>query len=249
MSLYNLLFGQNPNSDIILAILKLKESDIERFRDCGFTKDGIYIYTRTGGGNRASYPNKKLVESKYYLNDCDDNCDCTYATYYFSIPEEIKEDVEKFKDFMNKGITGKFIRWICETIEREETEDDKYHRLWEQQRRLISYAKSINICESNGHTVIPLDDETTEKLLKLMEEADGQQLCYSVKPYKIKIEENVKRWEGIDKDRSDLESEMCRVKISFEDKWKIDQGIWKRWKLKFSDKYPKAIKTIEEGIE
>lgn len=249
MSLYNLLFGHNPNSDIILAILELKKSDIERFRNCGFTDDGIYIYTRTGGGNRESYPNEKLINSKYYISDEDEEYDCTYATYYFSIPDEIKEDIEKFKDFMNQGITAKFIKWICKTLEREETENDKYHRLWEQQRKLISYAKSINICESNGHTVIPLDDKTTEKLLEMMEEVDGDQLCYSVKPYKIKIEESVKRWEGIDKDKSDLESEMCRVKISFEDNWEVDEKVWERWKTKFSEKYPKAISKIEKELE
>lgn len=32
MSFYNLLFGVNPHTDIILALIGLKKCDIERFR-------------------------------------------------------------------------------------------------------------------------------------------------------------------------------------------------------------------------
>lgn len=110
MSMYNLLFGRNPNTDVILAILGLKQNDVERFRDCGFLDDGIYIYTRTGGGNREDYPNEKLTGSPYYISDVDDDFDTTYATFYFKFPDEIKDDVEKFKNVRENGITGKLIQ-------------------------------------------------------------------------------------------------------------------------------------------
>jgi len=247
MSLYNLLFGQNPNADIILAILGFKESDIERFRDCGFSDDGIFIYTRTGGGNREGYPNEKLVSNPYYTGDEDDGSDCTYATYHFSIPVEIKEDVEAFKNVRENGISGKFIQWILKTLEREETESDKYSRLWDEQNRLVQQSKQTFIIETNGHTIVPLDDFSLEKYLKIMEEAGGKQLSYSVMPYTIIVEENIPSW-NFEDDKSDIEREMCRVKLSFPKKWEIDNELWDRWQKKFGDKYPKAINIIKESL-
>lgn len=54
MSLYNLLFGTNPQADVLLAALGLSRGDVGRFRDTFI--DGqrqlIAVYTRNGGGNR-----------------------------------------------------------------------------------------------------------------------------------------------------------------------------------------------------
>ena len=90
MSLYNMLFGKNPNTKDILSVLGLEEGYIERFRDCWVDEDEneICIYTRTGGWNREDFPNTILTSNKYYLYDEDDDFDNTYATYHFSIPEE-----------------------------------------------------------------------------------------------------------------------------------------------------------------
>lgn len=247
MSLYNMLFGQNPNTEVLLAILELKESDVERLRDVHFSSDGIEIYTRTGGNNRKSYPNEKLISSPYYVRDEDDDFDNTYATYYFRFPDEVKDDCEKFRNVRENGVSGKLIQWVIKTLERQETEADIYHRLWEEQNRLVQQSKQTFIYETNGHTIVPLDDSSLEKYLKLMEDADGQQLSYSVMPYKIVLEENVDMWE-FERDKSDLEKEKCRVKISFPKKWEIDMDLWDRWEQKFSEKYPKAINTIKKGI-
>lgn len=86
MSLYNALFGKNPDTATILASLGLEEKDVERFRDCGITDRYIYIYTRTGGVNRAGYRNEKLTSNPYYIYDHDDPFYNTYATYIFRIP-------------------------------------------------------------------------------------------------------------------------------------------------------------------
>lgn len=88
MSFYNMLFGQNPSTEQILSLLNLKKEDIERFRDCGIDGDGIYIFTRTGGGNRESYPNEILTSHPLYKYDFDDSFDNTYAYYYFESPEQ-----------------------------------------------------------------------------------------------------------------------------------------------------------------
>lgn len=88
MSLYNMLFGKNPNTTTILAALNLREGMIERFRDVWLDEDEnhIVIYTRTGGGNREYYPNKVLTSHPLYIRDEDDDFDSTYAKYYFAMP-------------------------------------------------------------------------------------------------------------------------------------------------------------------
>lgn len=90
-SLYNMIFGKNPDTKDILALIGLTEGDVERFRDC-FIEDGeIVILTRTGGLNREDFKNKELISNPHYLYDRDDDFDNTYAYYHFSIPAEHKE--------------------------------------------------------------------------------------------------------------------------------------------------------------
>jgi hypothetical protein len=249
MSMYNMLFGMNPNSDIILAILGLKKNDVERFRNCGFMEDGIFIYTRTGGGNRDDYPNDKLTSNSCYLRDNDDDYDCTYATYYFKFPDEIRDDIIQFQNVRENGMSGKFIQWILRTIEREKTDSDIKNDLWNEQSQIVQQATRLSIFETNGHTVVPLDDSSCDRLLSLMEKANGEQLAFSVMPYQIIVQENVPRWDSLDKNKSDIEKDMCRVKIGFSKKWKIDPITWQRWQDKFGTKYPKAIKTISDIVD
>lgn len=109
MSLYNMLFGESPLSDILLKMLGLTRADTGRFRDCYITKWGgpsegdktprIAIYTRNGGGNREDYQHvtDALQAHPNYLDDFDDDFDCTYATYIFSVPEKYKELVDAFE--------------------------------------------------------------------------------------------------------------------------------------------------------
>jgi beta-lactamase class A len=121
MSFYNLLFGVNPHTDIILALIGLKKCDIERFRNCGidFNNKKIWVYTRTGGGNREDYPNILLTTNPYYLYDEDDDFDTTYATFYFRFPQDIEEDIMALKDPCKYGISGKLISWVLKTLNLE----------------------------------------------------------------------------------------------------------------------------------
>lgn len=92
-SMYNMLFGKNHFADFILESLDLTEEDCGRFRDAFVAGGEIAIYTRNGGENRENQ--KKAIDwlknHPCYLRDQDDNYDSTYATFYFSIPEEHKE--------------------------------------------------------------------------------------------------------------------------------------------------------------
>lgn len=99
MSLYNALHGTNPLSQIFLGMLGLSTGEVGRFRDCHLCDEGIAVYTRNGGGNREDYQFvfDTLSEHPNYIRDEDDSFDCTYATIYFSIPEEYEEDIVMIK--------------------------------------------------------------------------------------------------------------------------------------------------------
>lgn len=90
MSMYNMLFGMNPDSDKLLEFLGKTREDFGRFRNV-YMEDGyIVVHTRNGGGNRESYEDvfEEMAEHPWYSHDEDDDFDCTYANIYFKIPED-----------------------------------------------------------------------------------------------------------------------------------------------------------------
>jgi hypothetical protein len=96
MGLYNMVFGNNPQAPLVLALLGLSPSDVGRFRDAWFEKtpDGglrCAVYTRNGGGNRDDYAGawENIQAHPTYLIDRDDDYDCTYATAWFGLPAEL----------------------------------------------------------------------------------------------------------------------------------------------------------------
>lgn len=95
MGLYNILFGTNPRADVILATLGLTRYDVGRFRDC-FVADGVIaVYTRNGGGNRENYQDvlDKLSKHPCWIEDRDDDFDCTYCTIYFRFPDDYADSL------------------------------------------------------------------------------------------------------------------------------------------------------------
>ena len=109
-----MLFGKNPNSDRLMAMLKLDTVyPIGRFRDIFLNKSGtkIILYTRNGGGNREHYDSENesgeecectgcimthyIPKHPNYIKDWDDYYDCTYAHVKYSVPEEFKEECKK----------------------------------------------------------------------------------------------------------------------------------------------------------
>lgn len=97
MSLYNMINGVNPATFFILPLLGEKHpDDYPRFRDCFVTEDNeIAVYTRVGGGNRnEGFGEEELQSHPNFLRDEDDDFDSTYATYYFSVPEEWEKDFD-----------------------------------------------------------------------------------------------------------------------------------------------------------
>jgi hypothetical protein len=79
------------------------ELDPPRFRDCMLVKDEesgelqIFVLTRTGGGNRECYEsdNEDMQDHPCYISDRDAEFDCTYAEWFFRVPEKHKKTVEE----------------------------------------------------------------------------------------------------------------------------------------------------------
>ena len=102
MSIYNMIFGVNPNADQLLGILGKTEGDFGRFRDV-FVNDGyIVVHTRNGGGNRDDYQwvFDEMSQHPWYSHDADDDFDCTYANIYFKIPDD---EMKTFVALMDQG--------------------------------------------------------------------------------------------------------------------------------------------------
>lgn len=111
MSLYNMLFGNNPLATAYLGMLNLSPTDVGRFRDCFLRKTDlgeiqIVVYTRNGGGNREEYEDvtDTLRAHPDYISDYDDDFDCTYASYVFRVPEQFKDVVAKMVDLPNQQV-------------------------------------------------------------------------------------------------------------------------------------------------
>lgn len=118
-SFYNWVLGDGHNSErgalLVAGILGI--SSVGRFRDAWVEKGEhglvIAVYTRNGDGNRehieehddevAAGPSctctgciatYTLPSHPNYLRDADDEFDSTYATFYFSVPEEYRTALE-----------------------------------------------------------------------------------------------------------------------------------------------------------
>jgi hypothetical protein len=90
MSLYNMVFGMNPDSDKLLELLGATRDDFGRFRNV-YIDGCIVVHTRCGGGNREDYFPDWVEDHPWYSHDADDDFDCTYADIYFKVPENHKD--------------------------------------------------------------------------------------------------------------------------------------------------------------
>lgn len=113
--LYNALFGWNPACVLLAPMLtdENPQSFFPRFRDCFLSddKEHIEIYTRVGGGNREYYEEEihRLCSMPTYVYDVDDDFDCTYATFTFSVPDEWKDDFKHITSGEYGAVSDRYI--------------------------------------------------------------------------------------------------------------------------------------------
>jgi len=104
MSFYHAMNGVTLSVFFILPMLGKHPDEYPRFRDCFLADEEhpeydnhIHIYTRTGGLNRRGYEeeNIKIMTHPNYIANFDNNFDCTYATWVFSVPKKWGNDFLK----------------------------------------------------------------------------------------------------------------------------------------------------------
>jgi len=246
VNLYNMLFGMNSKSDLLLAVIGLKRHDVERFRDCDASDDGseITVYTRTGGGNRDDYPNTVLRHAPGWTRSEDDDFDSTYCTDYFAVPGRWHRDVVALGDPLANGLRAGFAKHLAATLRRDPTEADKEHAAYESERSELSRLKHFM---ANGHTFVPLDDYAAEKALALAE-ANGGSLrsCWGIAPLMLVVRTSFQPYpKHADAWRR---AGIVRAQIDYDHQWKMDDAYWEHME-RFSEKYPLAMAKVRETVE
>lgn len=97
--MYNAILGDGneiQRGRILLAVLgapkpgRFRDAWVERGKD---NQPVIAIYTRNGGPNREGQAEaiESMRANPHYLSDKDDTFDSTYATFYFSAPDDCRD--------------------------------------------------------------------------------------------------------------------------------------------------------------
>lgn len=161
MSLYNLIFGQNPFSGLLLEVIGTTRDAVPRYRDCYLNEAGdrIIIHTRTGGGNRGHYDslarhknectyddcvhegpfNEDLRVLPGFLYDADDDFDCTYADFHFEVPEPFREQVKLLREIgASEAPAGERWQAMLEGLRGRKTDDPRVARALEIGERIAA---------------------------------------------------------------------------------------------------------------
>jgi hypothetical protein len=152
MSLYNMVFGENPFSSVLLEALGLTRDEVPRYRDCFLNEEGeIIIHTRTGGGNRADYEEENTFLTKVpgYLGDRDDDFDSTYADFHYAVPEAFKPMIETLKNL--GAVNNPAERWqqMLADLKKGDTSKPEVQRALVAGERIMG---QINDAEKSGET-------------------------------------------------------------------------------------------------
>ena len=88
MSLYNRLFGETEESEVMLGFIGVNKGMFMRYRDAYLNPEGtiVTVVTRTGGNNRKDYRQSftDARKNENYIRDFDDDFDSTYCYFEFA---------------------------------------------------------------------------------------------------------------------------------------------------------------------
>lgn len=245
MSLYNLLFGMNSHTPILLAVLGLKENDVERLRDVFIGKDGttIEVYTRTGGGNRDDYPQDAMRHLPTWITSVDDDFDCTYCTDTFCIPPEFVQDVAGLSDILNHGLRAEFVQHLAKTLNREPTEDDKATATYKAEAAALERTEHFM---ANGHTFVPKNDAAMKTALEFAEKNGGKlRTCWGIFPMVLTVKRDFNPWPNAKSESARLY--FNRIEVGYE--WKVDEAYWKHCQDRWATEFPMTMANILEAVE
>lgn len=247
MSFYNMIFGMNAQTDLLLAVLGLRQVDVERLRNVFASEDGktIEVYTRTGGGNREDYPNLTMRKLPTWTGSVDDDYDSTYCTDTFNVPAEFVADVAGLSDPLTHGLRAEFGQHLSKTLRREPTEADKNQRAYDAEKAAL--ARTLHFM-ANGHTFVPQDDLALITALDLAEANDGSlRSCWGIAPLAIEVKRNFHPYPSAreQKDRDHF----VRVQVDYDFKWTMDTDYWAHMQKRFGSSHPKTMAKIADSIE
>lgn len=247
MSLYNLLFGINSHTPILLAVLGLKENDVERLRNVFVSEDGtkIEIYTRTGGGNRDDYPQMTMRHLPTWISSSDDDFDETYCTDKFSIPEEFIGDVKNLSNVFKHGLRPEFMQHIAITLRREPTEGDKNEAVYAEESAILARTKHFM---ANGHTFVPMDDDAMKAALEIAEKNEGKlRASWGIAPISITVKHDFIKWPNAQSEN--FRKSMTRVEVDYDSGWSIDETYWKHCQDRWLTEFPLTMANIAKTVE
>ena len=118
MSLYNTLFGENPESSVLLGMLGVNKEYFNRFRAIELiekcTKFRVFIKLERRKKHRINEIWDKIRSNRLYIKDYDDDFDCTYAYIEYNIPDEFKETAKKMFKSEPVSFSDKFAKELEE---------------------------------------------------------------------------------------------------------------------------------------
>ena len=174
MSLYNLLFGENPFSGALLNLLGVTRDGVPRYRDCYLNEKGrIVIHTRTGGGNRDFYEHEERCRNEYpeyfngkddpsgpwnadlrklpgFLYDEDDDYDCTYADFYYEPAPEHKKLIETLQEL--GGVSNPSERWraLLADLEKGDKEKPEVQNALKVGQQIFEKLEAVSTAQRQG---------------------------------------------------------------------------------------------------
>lgn len=140
MSMYELIFADGEKGMPLMGALGFKSTgDVGRYRSAWLEMDDdgkprIAVYTRNGGNNREHYM-PDLEDHPNFLFDRDDSFDNTYATIYFSIPEDFEKYLdEQIPDWKEKvqaevSMSDQWMK-VINSIKAEEKPEDAKEKIY-----------------------------------------------------------------------------------------------------------------------
>lgn len=167
-----MLFGRNPASGLLLAMLNLSTESVGRFRDCYLargtpeerqdlppeqlaTKDlRIVVFTRNGGGNRDAYhgTTEWLQAHPEFLTDYDDAFDCTYASYEFKVPKAFEAECKELETLHTAEEPMKKFTALLEKLKSGDQNDPAVRRAMEVGAQIMGKIDAAIAAEKGGQS-------------------------------------------------------------------------------------------------
>ena len=129
MSLYNRLFGENEDAEVLLGVISVTRSMFGRYRDIYLNKEGtvVTVVSRIGGWNKSDFKQEynRIENHPNYIKTYTDDIDPTYAYFEFTVPDEYKYTCKKIAPESDRLSVG---RMFEEEIKEANDSNSEAHK-------------------------------------------------------------------------------------------------------------------------